>query len=231
MTSEKDEFIYHENLVHVPALAHPAPKRALVIGGGDGGSSEELLKHPTMEKVRLVELDAKVLDIAKRHLRNVHRDVFSDPRLTVDVRDGAAYLRDTADRYDLVVLDLTDPVGPSEALYTEAFYASCKRVLNAGGAVVLHIGAPFFQPQIVKRNVANLRAVFPVVRPYAMPIPIYGAYWGMAVASESLDPLAVGVEELGKRLAARKIGDLRFYTPQTHHAVFVWPRFAADLLA
>jgi spermidine synthase len=230
MTSEEDEFVYHENLVHVPAIAHPHPTRALVIGGGDGGSSEELLKHPSMEMVHLVELDAKVIEIAKRHLPRVHNGVFDNPKLKVDVRDGAAYLRQTEARYDLVVLDLTDPVGPSEALYTEAFYRSCQRVLRPGGAVVLHIGAPYFQQRVVKRNIANLKAVFKLVRPYAMPIPIYGAYWGMAVASDLLDPLDVSADEVERRLLARGITDLRYYTGATHQAVFVWPRFAQALL-
>ena len=125
MTSEKDEFFYHENLVHPAALTHPKPVRALIVGGGDGGSAEELLKHPSIESVTLAEIDASVVAISRTHLRSVHGGAFDDPRLTLRIGDGFAYVRSAADRYDLIVLDLTDPGGPSEALYTTDFYRAC----------------------------------------------------------------------------------------------------------
>ncbi len=230
MTSEMDEFIYHENLIHIAALSHPNPQRALVIGGGDGGSSEELLKHPSIREVVLVELDDKVVEIARKHLTGVHHGVFDDPRLTLRLCDGMEFLRHTQEKFDLIVLDLTDPHGPSEALYTQDFYRLCKQALAQGGALSLHIGAPFYQPQIFARNVANLQAVFKVVAPYAMHIPLYGAYWGMACASETLDPRASSGIVLEERLAARGLKDLRFYTTATHHAVFVLPGYVAGLL-
>ena len=230
MTSERDEFIYHENLIHIAALSHPSPERVLVIGGGDGGSSEELLKHPSIREVVLVELDDKVVDIAKKHLGGVHHGAFDNPRLTLLLRDGMEYLRTTKEKFDLIVLDLTDPHGPSEALYTQDFYRLCKQALANGGALTLHIGAPFYQPHVFARNVANLQAVFKVVAPYAMHIPLYGAYWGMACASESLDPRACSSTVLGERLQSRALKDLRFYTPATHHAVFALPQYVNVLL-
>ena len=117
MTSEKDEFYYHENLVHVAAIAHPSPTTALIIGGGDGGSAEELLKYPTIKSVTLVEIDLAVVDIARKYLAKVHRGALSAPRLSLRVEDGLAFIRASTETYDLIVLDLTDPGGPSAPLY------------------------------------------------------------------------------------------------------------------
>src|SRR5882672_10884421 len=135
MTSERDEFFYHENLVHPAAVAHPRPRQALVIGGGDGGSSEELLKHSTLERVHMAELDPGVIEVAKAQFARVHRNVFDDPRLEVTVGDGLAYLRETSVRYDLVSMDLTDPVGPSLELYSPATFALAKRAMAPDGAL------------------------------------------------------------------------------------------------
>src|SRR3954453_19112081 len=112
MTSEKDEFFYHENLIHVAALAHPGPERALIIGGGDGGSADELLKHPSMKSVTIAEIDSTVIDISREHLHAVHHGALDDPRVTVRVEDGFAFVRAATDEYDMIVLDLTDPGGP-----------------------------------------------------------------------------------------------------------------------
>jgi spermidine synthase len=152
MTSERDEFFYHENLVHPAAVAHPHPRRALVIGGGDGGSSEELLKHATLEGVHMAELDPEVIEVSRAKFARVHNNVFDDPRLKVTVGDGLAYLRDTQVRYDLVAMDLTDPVGPSVELYSPATFALAKRAMAAGGALMLHIGSPFSHPSACARR-------------------------------------------------------------------------------
>src|SRR5690606_33134292 len=116
MTSEKDEFYYHENIIHPAAVAHPAPKKVLVIGGGDGGSAEELLKHPSIEQVTLVELDDQVIVVAKAHFQSIHRGAFDDPRLKLVLGDGLKYIAETNEKFDLIVLDLPDPIGPAEAL-------------------------------------------------------------------------------------------------------------------
>src|SRR5262249_35224428 len=160
MTSERDEFFYHENLVHPAAVAHPHPRQALVIGGGDGGSSEELLKHATIERVHMAELDPDVIEIAKQQFGKVHRGAFDDPRLQVTVGDGLAYLRQTKVRYDLVSMDLTDPVGPSVELYSPATFALARSAMAPGGALTLHIGSPFSHPARVRSTLDNLRQVF-----------------------------------------------------------------------
>lgn len=235
MTSERDEFFYHENLIHVPALTHPAPRSALIIGGGDGGSAEELFKHPTMQNVVLVELDAKVIEIARAHLQAVHHGVLDDPRLELRIEDGLRYVREVAPanarRFDLIVLDLTDPVGPAEALYEEAFFRDCKALLTECGALSLHIGAPIFQPVRLVQLMRNLRAVFRDVSPYFMYIPLYGSQWGMACASDALDPTALSEAEIDARIASRGISRLRHYNGAVHRAQFALPNYLRELLA
>lgn len=235
MTSERDEFFYHENLIHVPCIAHPAPRRALIIGGGDGGSAEELFKYSTMERVVLVELDGKVIDLAREHFESVHRGSLDDPRLELRVEDGLRYVREVApangERFDLIVLDLTDPIGPAEALYTSRFFDECKALLSEQGAMTLHIGAPIFQPERLRQLVDNLRAVFSKVSPYFMYIPLYGSQWGMAVASDQLDPRALAAGEVDQRIAARAIDHLQYYNGDVHVAQFALPNYLLRLLA
>ena len=230
MTSERDEFFYHENLVHPVAAAHPQPRRALVIGGGDGGSSEELLKHATMERVHMAELDPAVIEISKAQFARVHRNVFDDPRLQVTVGDGLAYLRGTAARYDLVSMDLTDPVGPSVELYSPATFALAKRAMAPGAAITLHIGSPFSHPERVRSTLANLRQVFARVTTWFVHIPIYGSIWGFACGSDSLDPRTVPPAEIERRLAARGVADLQYYNGEVHQAMFALPNYIRDLV-
>jgi spermidine synthase len=231
MTSERDEFFYHENLVHPVAIAHPGPRRALVIGGGDGGSSKEFLRHACIERVHMAELDPDVIEIAKRQFGKVHGGAFDDPRLQVTVGDGLAYLRSTPVRYDIIAMDLTDPVGPSVELYSPATFALAKGALGEGGALVLHVGSPFSHPGRVRQTISNLRSVFPLVTPWFVHIPIYGSIWGFACASDSLDPRGVEPAEVERRLAARDVKDLRYYNGDTHRAVFALPNYVKPLVA
>ena len=230
MTSERDEFFYHENLVHPAAIAHPAPKRALVIGGGDGGSSEELLKHSTLGVVHMAELDPVVIEVAKREFGAVHRGAFDDPRLEVTVGDGLEYLRTTDVRYDLVSMDLTDPVGPSAELYSPATFALARRAMAPGGALTLHLGSPFSHPQRVRSTLANLRQVFRVVAPYFVHIPLYGSIWGFASASDSLDPRALAPADVERAIASRGVGDLQYYNGDVHRAMFALPNYVRALV-
>lgn len=231
MASERDEFFCHENLVHPAAISHPEPHSALIIGGGDGGSAEELFKHPSIEKVTLVELDAGVVAIARKYLETVHHGAIDDPQLTLHIGDGLDYIRAATEKFDLIVLDLTDPGGPSEPLYTAEFYAACRAHLALGGALSLHVGSPVAQPQRFRETVRTLRSVFPLVRPYLLYIPLYGTLWGMACASDSLDPLALDAVAVDGVLAQRGIADLQYYNGDTHRAVLAQPNFVRKLLA
>jgi spermidine synthase len=232
MTSERDEFFYHEALVHPAAVAHPEPRRVLVVGGGDGGSSEEALKHPAVEACVMCELDPAVIETSKAWLPKVHNNVWTSPRLKVHVGDGMAYVREIEShaQLDLIYLDLTDPVGPAEALYRPPFFADCKRALNDGGALVLHIGSPFFHPERVRASMQHLRALFAKVTPYFVYIPIYGALWGFAVASDTLDIAALSAPEIDARLATRGVDGRQLYTGAMHHAMLTVPPHAQGLL-
>ena len=230
MTSEGDEFFYHENLVHPAAIAHPAPRSVLIIGGGDGGSSEEVLKHPSVERVVLVELDQGVIDMAKKHLSAVHCNVFAHPKLDVRIMDGATFVLTTQARFDLIYLDLTDPAGPAAALYTPSFYAQLKRVLTADGALVLHIGSPFSHPDRVRKSLAHLQAEYARVTPYFVQIPTYGSAWGFVIAAETLDPSELTVVEVHRRLRDRGIADRQFYNAETHRAMMALPEYVKSLI-
>jgi spermidine synthase len=229
MTSEKDEFFYHENLVHTAAITHPAPEKALVIGGGDGGSAEELLKYSTMKSVTLVEIDLAVIDIARKYFDAVHRGALYDPRLTLKVEDGLAYVHSATDTFDLIVLDLTDPGGPSAPLYTADFYRACAARLNPTGALTLHIASPVAHPDRIRAGLASLRAAFAIVTPYLVCVPLYGGLWMMASASATLNPAYLTPLDVDRRLAQRKIGDLQYYNGDMHRAAFALPNFVREL--
>ena len=229
MTSERDEFFYHENLVHPAAIAHSDPRNVLIIGGGDGGSSEEILKHPSVKRVVLVELDEAVIKMAKRHFSAVHHDVFDNPKLEVRIMDGGTFVRETQERFDLIFLDLTDPAGPAAELYTAVFFNALKRALVSGGALVLHMGSPFSHPQRVADTVASLRSVFTRTTPYFVHIPTYGSQWGFVIASDNLDT-DITAAEVERRLNDRNISDRRFYNGEMHRAMLALPEYVKALI-
>ena len=231
MTSEQDEFFYHENLVHVAAITHPQPERALIVGGGDGGSAEELLKHPSMKKVVLAEIDVAVVDIARKYLESVHRGSLDDPRLELRIGDGFQYVRETAETFDLIVLDLTDPGGPSLELYTPEFYRACAARLTSLGAMTLHIASPVAHPDRIRQTLVSLRSAFAIVTPYLVSIPLYGGLWMMACCSAGLDPRRMTTVEVDRRLAQRGIGDLAYYNGEMHRAALALPNFVRALVA
>jgi spermidine synthase len=230
MTSEREEFVYHENLVHPALTAHAAPRKVLVIGGGDGGSSEEALKHPSVEQVTMCEIDEDVIRVAKEHFFAVHRGAFDNPRLRVVIGDGMKFIRETQERFDLIALDLNDPMGPAQPLYSTEFFHQCRTALAPGGALVLHIGAPVARPERVADIAQRLNGVFRIVRPYTMYVPLYGAQWAMAVCSDKLDPKALTADEIDRRIEHRRLQDLRFYNGETHEGVFALPNFIRDLV-
>jgi spermidine synthase len=230
MTSEREEFVCHENLIHPALTAHTAPRKVLVIGGGDGGSAEEALKHPSVEQVTMCEIDEEVIRMAKEHFFAVHRGAFDNPRLRVLIGEGLKLIRETHERFDLIALDLNDPVGPAESLYSAEALQLCRHALAPGGALVLHLGAPVARPERVAELAQRLNGIFRIVRPYTMYIPLYGAQWAMAVCSDKLDPNSITADEIDRRIEHRKLQDLRFYNGETHEGVFALPNFIRDLV-
>jgi spermidine synthase len=230
--SEKDEFFYHENLIHVPACTHPKPVSALIVGGGDGGAAEELLKHDCIESVTLVEIDQLVVDAARKHLQAIHRGVISEfsghPALHLHIADGLEFIKNSKKLYDLIILDLTDPGGPSTALYTSEFYQACAARMNPFGILALHIASPFAQRQRIIKALCNLQSAFAIVRPYMVTVPLSGGPWMMACASNTLDPAMLSASVVDRRLASRGIRDLQFYNGSTHEAAMALPNFVRN---
>lgn len=231
MTSEKEEFFYHEALVHPAAVSHGQVARVLILGGGDGGAAEELLKYPGIERVVIAELDEVVIRIAREYFERIHHGALDDPRVEVRIGDGLAYVRDTTEQFDLVLLDLTDPDTPASALYTADFFSSLKKRLNPGGAMVLHTASPVFRPDIVSMLYQRLRQCFKIVAPMGLYIPLYGTYWSFAVCSDALDPRTSDSAEIADMIASAGLTDLQYYNAGTHHALFALPGYFQKLLA
>lgn len=235
MTSEKDEFFYHESLVHPAAITHPAPRSALIIGGGDGGACEELLKHPSIEKIVLCEIDAAVVEVAQQHLQQIHRGALDHPKLEKIHADGFAYISLSAEQFDLILLDLTDPEAPdgstlAATCMTSQFFADCQARISPDGMLVLHLGSPVYHAMRFQHTLEQLASVFSCIRPYTVFIPLYGALWGMAVASNNADPCRLDTTTVKQRLKQRGVGNLNYYNPAVHGALFALPNYVEALL-
>jgi spermidine synthase len=230
MLSERDEFIYHECMVHVPALAHADPKRALVLGGGDGCTAREFLKHPSIESVMVAELDPAVVALCHGNFFDINGRAFDDPRVRVEIGDALDLLRNSDVRYDIIVMDLTDPDDAESApLYSTETYQLIRDRLTVDGVLSLHIGSAFFHPERFASTLRDLRTVFKEVHAYKAFMPTYGAEWGMACASMRTDPRTLNEATIAQRLAGRGITDLRFYSPRVHASLFAWPAYAEKL--
>jgi len=232
MTSTGDEFIYHECMVHPAALAHPLPKAALVLGGGDGGAARQLLRHAGIERIVVAELDAEVMRLTREHLPEVHGGAFDDPRVELVIGDAAHYVANAAPaQFDLVVFDLTPPDSPAAGLYTQDFYQQLKRVMSPIAVVSVHLGSPYFHAGRIARLLDDLRAAFAVVRTMNTFIPLYGSLWMMATASDTLDPAALSADTLTERLDARRIDALMHYDAAMHAGLFSASRAVRDKLS
>jgi len=229
-TTERDEFIYHEMLAHVPLLAHGKAERVLIIGGGDGGMLEEVLKHQGVESVTLIEIDADVIDFSRRYLRSICGSAFEDPRTEVIIADGANHVETTSNRYDIVIVDSTDPIGPGEALFTERFYTACKRVLAPDGILVTQNGVPFFQGEELHSTLAALKPLFADATCFTATVPAYvGGCMAFGWATDDMGLRAISSEDLGRRYAAANL-KTRYYSPAVHQAAFALPGYIAEIL-
>jgi spermidine synthase len=221
MTTERDEFIYHELITHIPLLAHPAPKRVLVIGGGDGGTIREVLKHPSVEQAVLCEIDGDVIDVCKKYLPSIAGKL-DDPRVEVVVRDGAAYISEHENYFDAILIDSTDPIGPGEKLFSKEFYEGVKRALTANGVMACQSESPIAVPEECIRINNLLRSVFPVVQAYTACVPTYpSAQWSWTFCSKGLQPLDAINEDVATQLASQA----RYYNREVHQAVFALPNY------
>ncbi|SLN31552.1 polyamine aminopropyltransferase [Oceanibacterium hippocampi] len=229
-TTEADEPFYHEMLVHVPLVAHPRARRVLVIGGGDGGAIRRALMHD-IEAVTLVEIDPAVIEMSKRYLPKLSGDAFDDPRLELVIADGCRYVAETEARFDVVIIDSTDPVGPGRVLFTAEFYRDCKRVLNPGGILVTQNGVPFMQADEVRDGYPKLKASFADVAFYLTEVPSYqGGHMALGFATDDPSLRRQTAEQLADR-AAPLAGKCEYYGPAVHAAAFALPPFIERLFA
>jgi spermidine synthase len=222
MTTVKDEFVYHEMVAHVPLFTHPNPKHVLVVGGGDGGVIKEILKHPSVEKATLVEIDGKVIEASKKYLPEIAQGL-DDPRVEVKVDDGFMHIAESNQVYDVIMVDSTEPVGPAVNLFTKGFYAGIAKALKQDGIFVAQTDNPWFKGDLIRQVFADVKEIFPITRLYTANIPTYpSGLWTFTIGSKIYDPLKVKEERFHSL-------ETKYYTPEIHSAAFVLPKFVKDL--
>ena len=226
MVTERDEHFYHEMLVHVPLFTHPRPRRVLVVGGGDGGTIREILRHDSCEEAVLAELDGLVVELSRRHLPTT-ACALDDPRVTIRIGDGVAYLADQQDAFDVILLDLTDPVGQAARLFQAPFYRTVHRALRAGGIMVTQSESPLYHAEILRGILREIHEVFGNAHPYHFPMPTYpSGWWSCTLASKGPHPLRDA--RLGD--VARRSFQTKHYNEETHRAAFALPPAIRALL-
>ena len=226
MTTEGDEYHYHEMIAHVPMMHHKNPKSVLVIGGGDGGTVREVLKHDTVERVVLCEIDGDVVEECKKYLPTIACQL-DNPKVEVLVEDAIEYIKDKENEFDIVLIDSTDPMGPGEGLFTDEFYTNVKRSLKKGGIVAAQSESPFVNKEEIKKMYTQLKRVFPIVSTYTSNIPTYpGGYWAWAFCSEEVKPLSY----FDEARAADITKTCKIYNKDYHMARFALPNYLKELL-
>jgi spermidine synthase len=227
-TSEKDHFFYQEPLAHVPLLLHPKPESVLIIGGGDGGVAEEVLKHPSVSYVYLVEHDDKVIDMSKLHINSVHQDVWNDERLNISITDGELFLKETDLLFDVIIIDLPRTDKHYSISNTKQFMQFAREKLSVDGVICMHLGSPFYQPMRIKIVHQLLKEQFSDIYPFGTSVPLWGGYWMMACATSNseLNPISMSFPEIKKRLQDRMVRKLYYINPQSYKGLFTLPNYA-----
>ncbi len=222
-TTEKYEYLYHESLVHVPLFSHKNPERVLIIGGGDGGTLREVMHHPQVKQAVMVDIDGDVIEASKKHL-HLWNSGFDDPRATVLIRNGLEFVANTDQKFDVVLVDSTDPEGPGEALFKSEFYASIAKILRPGGQLCAQTESPIATPNMVRDIYQRIAQVFPMTKLYTAPVPSYpGGWWSFTCGSLDGDP--------AKPVRKPDISwGLKFYSPEIHERLFVLnPKLKRDI--
>jgi spermidine synthase len=229
--STKDEFVYHEMMAHVPLFAHGRAKKALIVGGGDGGVLREALRHPELEEVTLCEIDRGVIDLCRQHFPDISAGAYDDPRTRIVIADGTKFMAESGERFDVIMIDSTDPVGPGAVLFTRAFYADCAKSLKPGGLLVTQNGLPFLQPDELKQSVGYFRELFGDASCYLATTPSYFGgpmSYGWATDNNKLR------HHKRRKIERRhhKAGGLatRYWSPEVHVAAFGLPPYVRELV-
>ena len=219
-TTEKDEFFYHEMLVHPALQAHPSPQNLLIIGGGDGGVLKETLRYP-IKSVCLVEIDPLVIDVSKEYFPWLSSSL-DDERTELIIADGLEFIRKTDRKFDVVIIDSSDPVGPSVSLHEKNFFSGIKKCLNKDGIVVGQVGSPFYRMDSIKKKNDFLKSLFKIVSFYMSPVPTYpGGSWAFVFLSDRVYPL---------KIKGSPPAGLHYFNPDIHRAAFSLPNFFKNKL-
>ena len=232
-SSQRDEFIYHEALVHPALITHSQASTVFIAGGGEGATLREVLAHRSVKKAVMVDIDEEAVDVCRRFLPSLHQGCFDDPRVELLHLDARKYLAESKQKFDAIVMDITDPVegGPSSMLYTREFYGIVAERLAPGGVLAVQSGPCNLHDMAVFTAISStLREVFPKVFSYTASVPSFGGAWGFMLAAKDVDPLALSAGEIDNRLSVRVGQELRFYDGTTHQGMFRLPRYLRDAM-
>lgn len=230
-TTEKDEFIYHEMMTHVPMLAHGHAKKVLIIGGGDGGILREVLKHQNVESVTQVEIDQQVIDMCVKYLPKHSAGAYEHPKANIVIADGVDFVNQSSEKFDVIISDSTDPMGPGEVLFTSRFYQGIQNCLNEGGVFVAQNGVSFMQTDEVTTTFKRLSPLFKEASFYSAAVPTYvGGIMTFAWATDDLTLKQQDVDVIRGRFEKSGI-ETRFYTPELHAGSFALPKYVQDAMA
>lgn len=228
MLTEKDEFVYHEMITHVPMSVNPGIKKILVIGAGDGGTVRELTRYLTVERIDMVEIDKMVVDVCVDHIPQTACKL-SDERVYLYFEDGLKFVKTKENEYDLIIVDSTDPVGPGMELFTVDFYENCFKALKEDGILVNQHESPYYarEAAAMQRAHEKIKKVFPVAKVYQAHIPTYGSgHWLFGFASKKYDPIAHMDEEAWNKLGLKT----KYYNSALHKGAFALPNYVLEML-
>ncbi len=219
MLTEFDNFAYHEMIAHVPLFTHPNPKKVLVIGGGDGGTITEIVKHKDIEKIDLCEIDKEVIEASKRHFPEVVKGIY-DKRVNIFAEDGAKFVKEHKN-YDVIIVDSSDPIGPAEILFQKQFYLDIKNALNEDGILVTQSESMYYHQDIIERTGKDMKVLYPIYKYYFAMVPTYpSGVIGFSFCSKKYDPI-----KNFDFTKANEIKDLKYYNKETHTGSFGIPNF------
>ncbi|MCK4259688.1 MAG: polyamine aminopropyltransferase [Halanaerobiales bacterium] len=224
MTTEGDEFVYHEMISHIPMITHPSPKKIAVIGGGDGGAIRELIKHPSVEEAHLVEIDEKVIEYSKQYLPDIACGL-DDPKVKVFVADGIKHIKESKNTYDVILVDSTEPIGPAVGLFSKDFYQDIYNALKEDGLFVAQTESPFFNKDLIRDTNKAISELFPIAKLYLASIPTYpSGLWSFTMGSKKYKP-----EDADMSRAESISSSTKYYNEKIHQSAFSLPNFVCEL--
>jgi spermidine synthase len=227
----KDEFVYHEMMAHVPLFAHGRAKKALIVGGGDGGVLREALRHPELEQVTLCEIDRGVIDLCRAHFPEISAGAYDDPRARIVIADGTKFVAETDERFDVIMIDSTDPVGPGAVLFTKEFYTDCARSLKPGGLLITQNGLPFLQASELRQSVSFFKGLFADAYAYLATTPTYfGGPMSYGWATDNAKLRHHRRKKIAHRYDRAGAFPTRYWRPDVHVAAFALPTYIRELV-